>query len=489
MRRFFQFVCIIVCLQIMPIEKSTAEPSGALSPEFIEELRDAYEMNAEDRGRFNAITGTDIKTLALNRDVVNGEDGHFSHKIKTKGITNQKASGRCWMFAGCNVMRPIVIKDLGLDGFEFSAAYLLFWDKMEKSNLYLEQIIELRDVDRLDREWQIVNDEIVGDGGWWNYVTALIEKYGVVPVSVMPETHSSENTGAMNAVLKRLLLSRAARLIKASDEGAEVKALRAIKKEFMAEVYRFLALNLGEPPAEFEWRFESKPDKDKNSKTDAEEEESTSVVQKNLSKLESYTPRTFYDRYVAVDLSQFVSLYHDPALEEGRHFRFGRARNIAGQPEMDFVNVDMKTMKEIGVKSVIENQPMWFAVNMGLDQSRKHGLMEHKLYDYESLFGIDMPVSKADRSRFTAGASTHAMVLMGVDLQDGQPRKWLVENSWGSEKGNKGTWTLYDGWFDEHVYLVTVHKRLLPESILAVFEEEAEKLPAWYPGALGVPGR
>ena len=153
-----------------------ADTAGALTPEFVESLRENYEMNAEDRARFNAVTSSDIKSLALNRDIVNGEDGHFSHKIKTKGITNQKSSGRCWMFAGSNTMRPKVIHDLKLDGFEFSAAYLLFWDKMEKANLYLEQVIELRESDRLDREWQLINGEIVGDGGWWNFVTSLNDK-------------------------------------------------------------------------------------------------------------------------------------------------------------------------------------------------------------------------------------------------------------------------------------------------------------------------
>jgi bleomycin hydrolase len=443
-------------------------------------------MDAGDRAIFNAVTGTDIKALALNRKIVSGEDGYFSHKIKTKGITDQKASGRCWLFAGLNVMRPMVIHDLGLDEFEFSAAYLLFWDKMEKSNLYLEQVIELRNADRLDREWQLINDTIVGDGGWWNYVTSLVEKYGVVPVSAMPETNSSENTRTMNAVLERLLVSRAAGILKANEAGSDLKELRKMKAKTMAAVYRFLALNLGEPPTEFEWRFEYKKKDDPDTKN---KKSLPKVLQENLSELKKYTPQTFYTEFVGIDLSQFVTLYHDPALDQGHHYCFSRARNMAGEPEMDFVNTDIKTMKEIGVKSVIANQPMWFAVNMGPDQSREHGLMEKKLFDYESLFGIDMPLSKADRSRFNVGASNHAMVLMGVDLHEGQPRKWLVENSWGGDKGNEGTWTLYDSWFDEHVYTVTVHKDLVPPAILAVFEEKPNKLPTWYPGAMGLPGR
>ena len=469
----------------------SADPT-ALSPALINELREGYEMDEADRARFNAITNADIDRLALNREVVRGEDGHFSHRIKTGEITNQKASGRCWMFAGFNVMRPKVIHELGLDGFEFSSAYLQFWDKMEKSNLYLEQIIELRDADRLDREWQLVNEWMVGDGGWWNFVTALIEKYGVVPVSAMPETRSSENTRAMNAVLERLLRSRAVGIVEAHEGGADIEALRQIKERALADVYRFLALNLGEPPTEFEWRYEAKRKKKgqngDDSQSGSDEEEPPKVEQERLSELRRYTPQSFYKEFVGVDLSEFVCLYHDVSQPLDRHFRFSRARNIAGEPEMDFVNVDIGAIKEIAVSSVLANQPLWFAVNMGEDQSREHGIMEHELFDYETLFGIEMPFTKADRTRFNAGASNHAMVLLGVDLDEGRrPRKWLVENSWGDDKGNKGTWTLYDRWFDEHVYTVIVHRDHVPAKVLAIFEEEAEALPAWYPGAMGIP--
>ncbi|MDB4624314.1 hypothetical protein OAE47_02820, partial [Akkermansiaceae bacterium] len=436
-------------------------------------------MDAGDRARHNAVTNAEINKLALNREIVAGEDGHFSHKIKTKGITNQKSSGRCWMFAGFNVMRPKVINELGLDGFEFSNAYLQFWDKMEKSNLYLEDIIELRDVDRLDREWLLVNEWLVGDGGWWNYVTGLISKYGAVPSSVMPETHSSENTSTMNKVLARLLHSQAAALIKAGEAGSGEKALRTMKKKSLKEIYRFLAINLGEPPTEFEWRYKVKS-------KDEKEGEMVEVADKNLTLAKKYTPQSFYKEFVGVDLNEFVCLYNDPSQEMNAHYRFHRARNIAGEDDMNFVNIEISQMKEIAVKSVLANQAMWFAVNMSEDQSREHGMMEVDLYDYETLFDVKLDLSKAERSRFGAGASNHAMVLTGVDLKEGKPTKWLVENSWGSEKGNKGRWTLYDDWFTEHVYTIIVHRKHVPKKTLAIFDEGAKVLPAWYPGAKGI---
>ena len=456
-----------------------AESPGALTPELLANLRDGYEMDAGDRARHNAVTNAEINKLALNREIVAGEDGHFSHKIKTKGITNQKSSGRCWMFAGFNVMRPKVINELGLDGFEFSNAYLQFWDKMEKSNLYLEDIIELRDVDRLDREWLLVNEWLVGDGGWWNYVTGLISKYGAVPSSVMPETHSSENTSTMNKVLARLLHSQAAALIKAGEAGSGEEALRTMKEKSLKEIYRFLSINLGEPPTEFEWRYQVKS-------KDESEDETVEVADKNLTLARSYTPQSFYKEFVGVDLNEFVCLYNDPSQEMNAHYRFHRARNIAGEDDMNFVNIEISQMKEIAVKSVLANQAMWFAVNMSEDQSREHGMMEVDLYDYETLFDVKLDLSKAERSRFGAGASNHAMVLTGVDLREGKPTKWLVENSWGDEKGNKGRWTLYDDWFTEHVYTIIVHRKHVPEETLAIFDQAAKVLPAWYPGAKGI---
>ena len=469
----------LAAASLVTLMNTRAESPGALTPELLANLRDGYEMDAGDRARHNAVTNAEINKLALNREIVAGEDGHFSHKIKTKGITNQKSSGRCWMFAGFNVMRPKVINELGLDGFEFSNAYLQFWDKMEKSNLYLEDIIELRDVDRLDREWLLVNEWLVGDGGWWNYVTGLISKYGAVPSSVMPETHSSENTSTMNKVLARLLHSQAAALIKAGEAGSGEEALRTMKEKSLKEIYRFLAINLGEPPTEFEWRYQVKS-------KDGKEDETVEVADKNLTSAKSYTPQSFYKEFVGVDLNEFVCLYNDPSQEMNAHYRFHRARNIAGEDDMNFVNIEISQMKEIAVKSVLANQAMWFAVNMSEDQSREHGMMEVDLYDYETLFDVKLDLSKAERSRFGAGASNHAMVLTGVDLKEGKPTKWLVENSWGNEKGNKGRWTLYDDWFTEHVYTIIVHHKHVPKETLAIFDQAAKVLPAWYPGAKGI---
>jgi bleomycin hydrolase len=458
-------------------------PEGILTPTLLRKIRESYRMSAPDRACHNAVTHHSAKPLALNIGMLRGDDGHFSHRVRSKGILNQKKSGRCWMFAGLNVIRPQVIRDHRMEAFEFSAAYLLFWDKMEKSNLYLESIIELRDADFLDRDWAQVNTLTIEDGGWWNYLAGLISKYGIMPLSAMPETHASSNTEALNEVLGRLLRSRAVRVLDRHAAGAGTAELRNEKNEILKEVYRLLVLFLGEPPAEFEWRYPVQPGHDAGQVPD---EELKSAENRRLSKPERHTPQSFYRQYVVRPLSEYVCLYNDPKNELNRHYRFDRARNIVGNECMNFANIDTGIMKEIAKASILANEPLWFAVNMNFDQSPELGLMKHRLFDYEALFGIDLAMSKSDRTRFHAGASGHAMALAGMDLDaDEYPRKWLVENSWGDEKGDKGLWTMHDDWFDEHVYTIIAHKSHVPPAVLGIFDQEPTVLPAWYPGAPG----
>lgn len=456
-------------------------PPGVLTSEFLTKLREGYVMNAADRVCHNAVTNNDLHAVALNREAVRQDDGHFSHRIKSKGITNQKNSGRCWMFATLNVLRPQVIRDHRMEEFEFSAAYLQFWDKLEKANIFLEALIELREVDYLDRDWELVNKFSVEDAGWWNYAARLLEKYGAVPQSVMPETHSSENTELLNEILGRQVRVWGVKMCNKHKEGGAEEEMRLIKEEALRELYRLLVLNFGVPPTEFEWRYRRA--REGNGKNP--DEEMSTPEQADLTPLERYTPQSFYQRYVSQPLADYVCLYHDPKHPRNRHYSIDRTQNVLGTEDMDFVNVEMSQIKEVAAASILANEPLWVAVNMEPDQSGEHGFMEHRLFDYETLFGVDLTISKADRARFYAGVSGHAMALMGVDLTDqGQPRKWLVENSWGTDqgKGKDGFFTIYDEWFDEHVYTIVAHKRHVSSDILARFEEEPARLPAWYPG-------
>ncbi len=476
----FGLLSLILCFPL-----AQANGQGELTPELLGELRDSLKFNAATRVKHNAVTNNDIKSLALNRSILRGHDGHFSHKIDFKGITNQKSSGRCWMFAGFNTMRPQVIDDHKLPSFEFSTAYLQFWDKMEKSNLFLEEMIELRDRDHLDREWQLVHEWSVSDGGWWNYVVDLVEKYGAVPKDVMPETHSSENTRTMNLVLERKLRADAVRMHNIYRRGGSVADMRAFKKKSLKELYRFLTINLGEPPTEFVWRYE----KESKKKDNDDQEKPHTVEQTDLVTAQKYTPKSFYEKFVSVPLRDYVCLYNDPVNPYQRHYHFERSKNIAGKPDMHFVNIAIDQMKSIAMKSVMANEPVWFAANVSHDQSTEHGLMASGLYSYGPLFDLDLSMTKSQRVRYMDGASNHAMVFMGVDVKEGKPVKWLVENSWGAEKGKKGTWTLLNNWFDDHVYVIIVHKKHVPAKTMKIFRQKPVALPAWYPGAVGVRGK
>jgi len=435
--------------------------AGALSEEAINKIRGSFEMDAHTRAMYNSITNNDISSLAVNRDILREHNDLFSHKIKTKGVTNQKSSGRCWLFAGLNILRPIVIQKHKLKEFELSQSYLAFWDKLEKANCFLENIIEFRDRDILDREMEFLLRTPIPDGGYWENVVNLVEKYGAVPQEIMPETNSSSNTSLMNALIGRKLRADAVKLRQMSNEKKSVKKLRAEKAKMLGEVYRMLAMNLGEPPSKFEWRFE----------------DANSVV----SEVKSYTPKSFFEDVVGVDMREYVDVFNDPSKEYGKHYQIRLTRNIRDGDDAHFANVEVQALKDIAAKAVLADEPVWFSCDVGKDQSKEHGIMAIGMFDYDSIYRTDMSMSKAERSLFRESVPNHAMVFVGVDMQGDKPAKWLVENSWGKDQGSEGLWTLYDTWFDKNVYSVIVKKKYVPEEVLKIFEEPAIKLPPWDP--------
>jgi len=435
--------------------------AGALSEEAINKIRGSFEMDAHTRAMYNSITNNDISILAVNRDILREHNVLFSHKIKTKGVTNQKSSGWCWLFAGLNILRPIVIQKHKLKEFELSQSYLAFWDKLEKANCFLENIIEFRDRDILDREMEFLLRTPIPDGGYWENVVNLVEKYGAVPQEIMPETNSSSNTSLMNALIGRKLRADAVKLRQMSNEKKSVKRLRAEKAKMLGEVYKMLAMNLGEPPRKFEWRFE----------------DANSVV----SEVKSYTPKSFFEEVVGVDMREYVDVLNDPSKEYGKHYQIRLTRNIRDGDDAHFANVEVQALKDIAAKAVLDDEPVWFSCDVGKDQSKEHGIMAIGMFDYDSIYQTDMSMSKAERSLFRESVPNHAMVFVGVDMQGDKPAKWLVENSWGKDKGSEGLWTLYDTWFDKNVYSVIVKKKYVPEEVLKIFEAPAIELPPWDP--------
>jgi bleomycin hydrolase len=432
---------------------------NGLDQKSLDQLRDSCKLTGTNRAIYNAATSNSLAQLALSREILDNDNNLFSNSLKHQSITNQKASGRCWLFSSLNVLRPEVTKKYKLENFEFSENYLAFWDKLEKANCFLEYMIELADRDPLDREMSLLLKKPVQEGGWWDYTAALIEKYGVVPVEAMPEAANSENSGALFSLISQKLRVDAVALRKMKKEGKTPAELHTAKQKMLEEVYRMLVLSVGEPPRQFAWRYAEKDGKPTASET--------------------LTPQQFYKEKIGIDLSQYVNLMNHPMHPTGKHYLFARSRNMSDGQDRHFINIEIGEMKELAVKSISDGQPVWFGCDVGKDQDR--GMMALGLRDYQTLFGVDLTMNKADELLMRGCVANHDMVFVGVDLVDGKPVKWKVENSWGNEKGKDGYWHLYDSWFDKYVYHLVIRKAYLPTKTLQLFEESPTTLPMWDP--------
>jgi bleomycin hydrolase len=486
---------LVVVLSAVAVTRGIAQ-EGDLSAPLIENMRQDLKMDAQTKAIRNALTGTNIKAIVENREILASHDSKFSHKVKTKGISNQKSSGRCWMFAGFNLIKPVVLRKLDIEEFEFSQTYLQFWDKLEKANNFLEHMIQYRERDLMDREVMYYLGEPCSDGGYWENFVDLVNKYGVIPKDAMAESASSEATAAMNGILNKTLRKDAARLRVLCREQCPPSQLRETKEAMLRETYRILVLNFGEPPKEFTWRYKLKEKKDDSkkpagtrakvakkapTKQGKDGQSEPYQVEQKWSKLTTYTPKSFYQEIVGLDLSQYVNIADDPMRPKGKRYEIDLTRNLVNGRNTGYLNVSLQQMKEIIVKMLLDNTPVYFSADVGPDQDSAKGIMARKLYDYDSIYGIDLGMTKAERLLYRASASNHSMVLIGVDLRNEKPVKWLVENSWGSDKGNAGLWTMYDDWFDDNVYSIIVHSRYLPQTLRNALDQPAEKLPVWDP--------
>ncbi len=453
-------VVIVIAAAALFVSPVYAGGGKGLDKDDISKLRSSFSINPETQAWINAVSNNDLKDLALDRQMFNSQDDVFSDNVDAKGITNQKSSGRCWMFAGFNMMRPSVIEKYKLDSFEFSENYLFFWDKLEKANTFLESIIETADRDIDDRTLQALLNNPVPDGGWWSYHVDLIEKYGVVPQCVSRETAHTGNTGRMNGVLNGVARSCAAELRKMVAAGAVPAELESRKMEMMKDFYRILVLHMGEPPEEFVWKVKNKDDE---------------VIEKR------FTPRSFYKEAVGIDLKDYVTIIDYPAFEYGKLYEIDFCRGMHDRPNMRFVNLDIEQLKKYTIRGIQEGEPVWFAADIGKENDVDEGVLAVGRYDYGSLLDLDYDLTKAELVRYREGAPNHAMVFIGVDLEDNKPVKWRVENSWGTERGDGGYWTMYDDWFGKYVFNVIIDKKHLPKSVKDILDTEPEVIPAWDP--------
>ena len=441
--------------------------TGALDHAFVTDLAARFEADPTARLARNAVTRAPLSDVALDRSIVTTIDHTFSHVLDQWEVTNQKQSGRCWMFAALNLLRVGAMQKMNLASFEFSQNYTLFWDKFERANWFLEAILETSAQPVDDRSVAYLLDHPVDDGGQWNMAINVIRKHGLVPKSVMPETNSSSCTRPMNQQLVHRLREGARTLRALRASGAPMEAAQVAKREILAAVHRILVVHLGAPPTEFEWQWN---DKDREFHRDGR-----------------LTPQAFAEKYVTLPIDEYVCLVHDPRESSpfGRTFTVEHLGNVVGGAPVVYLNVELDVMKQIARDVIVGGEPVWFGCDVGPMMERKLGVWDRKLFDYETIYGTPYTLGKAERLEFHQSLMTHAMLFTGVDVHGDHARRWRVENSWGEDSGRKGFYVMNDSWFDEYVFEIAARRDQLPENLRAALDEEPIVLPAWDPmGAL-----
>jgi bleomycin hydrolase len=438
---------------------------GTLAAADLEQLRKDFSASPAYRLAQNAVTRVTVDDVAISREIVASIDHSQSTTLDDWKVTNQERSGRCWMFAGLNLLRAGVMRTTGLKDFEFSQNYAMFWDKLERANYFLEAVIETAGRDLDDRTVAFLLESVASDGGQWNMFAALVAKHGLVPKGYMPETQSSSNTGRMNSVL-RYQLHQGARTVRAATaEGLD--AARAAKGEIMQVIYRILCIHLGTPPDSFDWQW---TDKDKNFHRDG-----------------VLTPREFAAKYVDLPVSEYVCLVNDPRPSSplGATFTVEYLGNVVGGPRVIYLNVGTQVLKDVAAAAIQGGEPVWFGCDVGKMMSDEYAFWDAELYDLPSVYDAAFDLDKAARLAYHETAMTHAMLFTGVDVLDGVARRWRVENSWGPDRGRDGFYTMNDSWFGQYVFEIAARRSALPADLQAALDAEPVVLPAWDPmGAL-----
>ena len=435
-----------------------------LTSEFTQSLFDNYQKNAKFSAVENAATKNGLLNALENRASHAANLPVFSVDLTNDPVSNQKQSGRCWMFAALNTFRHKILTEFKLENFELSQAYTFFWDKYEKSNWFLEQIIGTSDLEIGDRKLKFLLDVPQQDGGQWDMVVALFQKYGVVPKDIYPESISSSASRELDQYLNKILRQDAQILRDLIQNGVDVVAK---KSELLQEIFNYLAMTLGLPPQKFDFEYRDKDDQ--------------------FHKFEDITPQAFYEKFVDIKLDDYVSVINAPTTDKpyNKSYTVEFLGNVIGARDVRHLNVEMDRFKKLAIAQMQAGETVWFGCDVGQVSNRQDGLLTMDAYDFSAM-DLDFTQDKASRLDYSESLMTHAMVLTGVDLDAaGNSLKWKVENSWGEKVGKKGYFTASDAWMDEYTYQIVVRKEFLTAEELAAYEAEPEVLLPWDPmGAL-----
>ncbi|MBM6891160.1 C1 family peptidase [Bacteroides caecigallinarum] len=427
----------------------------------LKDIQSSFVMDASTKALQNIITNdANLRKLSLNRDIQGETDHYFKYKVDVKGITDQQQSGRCWMFTSMNVLRPSVMKQFNIKEFDFSHNYNYFWDMFEKSNLFLENAIATAGHDMLERDVEFYFRTPVGDGGVWNLFYNIAEKYGVVPQNIMPETAHSNNTTQMRSVLNECLRTGGYELRTMVNSKKSKKEITEAKKNILKDVYRILSLCLGNPPSQFEWRYETSDGEIKTLKTTPKEFY-------NMIKPENYNP------------GSYVMIMNDPTREYYKVYEIANYRNTYEGVNWVYLNLPNDVIKKAAISSIKANEAMYASCDVAMYNSAD-GVCHPEMFDYSSLFGVKLDMDKKARILTRESASAHAMTLMAVDTDENdQPLKWQFENSWGPTAGHNGYMTFTDKWFDEYMFRIVINKKYLDDESSKAAKQKPITLPAW----------
>ncbi len=433
----------------------------SISLENVKEFRSSYQSNPISKIATKAVSKASVNDICYDTEHAKKMNHKFSIDIPTLPATNQKSSGRCWIFAALNILREKIAKDLNLANFELSQSYISFYDHLEKANSFLEHVIETAEKPADDRYVNHILSTPVGDGGWWEFFVGLCVKYGVVPKEAMPETQQSGSSAAMNMLLNMQLREDALVLRQEIAAGKDAELIRSMKNDMLKRAYNIIAICLGNPPETFDFEY---VDKDQNYHVD-----------RNL------TPHAFYDKYIGRDIENIVSILNAPTPTKpfNKTYVISHEESVYGSNPVKFLNITMDEFKAAVIRQLEAGDPIWFSCDCHPYGNRDEGIWDTGIYDYETPFGLELKMDKGQMLDYHQSAPNHAMLLTGVNLVDGKPDKWKIQNSWGSEKANKGYFIMSDDWFDKFVYFASIDKKYLTEEQRELFEQEPIVLAPW----------
>ena len=429
--------------------------TGGISPKMLGEIQKQNKMTPAENALANAIAANSIDNLAQNRNNAAELDTYFSVETPKQTITDQKSSGRCWMFSGMNVLRANFAKRTDSLRVEFSQAYLFFYDQLEKANLFLQGVIDTGKKPIDDQRVQFFFKNPINDGGTFCGVADLTEKYGLVPKQVMPESYSSDNTSKMARLISSRLREDGLKLRKMVAEGKKAADIEKAKTEMLATVYRMLALTIGQPPTQFTYAHRNKDGK-------------------AVGEPKTYTPQEFFKEVVGDKLNgTFIMVMNDPRRPYYKTYEVELDRHTYDGHNWKYLNLPMDDIEQMAIASLKDGRKLYSSYDVGKMLDRKRGYGDTENFDYGALMGTTFGMNKAERiSTFDSG-STHAMTLTAVDLDaNGKAKKWKVENSWGASWGQQGCMIMSDRWFREYMFRLVVDKKYVSEELLKLNEQK-----------------